>query len=135
MKMTRTHCLGVLCFAVLVPFTAACGESPTAPSLSAAALASDDSTSLVAAQGVTLNADNTATPSSMAVLAGYKVTFYNRSGRMLVLQSTDCWEFNYMSLAVGMSRNTSPFSPAGKTCHYWVNASSGKTFVGQITVQ
>jgi len=134
--MTGRSRFGALCVAVALA-TAACEQmTPTGPSASRPSLASDDSTSLVFSQGVTLNADNTATPSSMSVPAGYKVTFSNQSGRMLLLHSTDCWEFNYMSFTVGMVKNTPPFSPGGKTCHYWANDSNyQKIFVGQITVQ
>jgi hypothetical protein len=113
-------------------------NSPTAPATSeAVTLSGEDGGSLTSsAYRVTLNADNTATPSSLAVASGYKVLFVNNSGRGVSLHSYNCSEFTYMDMGAGYSQNTLPFRPAGKTCDYLAyDDSYRKIFEGRITVQ
>jgi hypothetical protein len=135
--MRRRHGFLTIALGVLL-MAGGCGRnSPTAPATSeAAALSGDDGGSLTSsAYSVTLNPNNSATPSSLAVASGYKVLFVNNSGRPVALHSYNCSEFSYMSLNAGYSKNTLPFNPAGKTCDYTAyDTNYQKIFVGRITV-
>ncbi len=86
---------------------------------------------------VTLQADLTASPSSVTVAAGSKVLITNNSSRYVRLFSSNCGEFSAMQLQPGVSKHTWPFNAAGKTCDYyaWDTNWSRKIFVGQVAVQ
>ena len=115
-----------------------CGrQAPTAPeSPNATAVASEDGAALTSpAYSVTLQSNLTATPATLSVASGYKVLFVNNSGRAVSLHSYNCSQFNYMDLYAGYSKNTLPFSPAGKACDYFAyDANYQKIFAGRITV-
>ena len=86
---------------------------------------------------VYLQADLTASPSSVTVAAGSKVLMVNNSTRYVRLFSSNCGEFSAMLLQPGVSKHTWPFNAAGKTCYYyaWDTNWSRKIFVGQVVVQ
>ena len=135
--MRVRHGVPALALGVLMIVGGCARNAPTAPSTSASVvLSSEDGGALTSsAYAVTLNSNNTATPSTLAVAAGYKVLFTNNSGRPVALHSYNCSEFSYMSLNAGYSKNTLPFSPAGKTCDYTAyDANYQPIFVGRITV-
>jgi hypothetical protein len=86
---------------------------------------------------VTLMPDLTASPSRVTVAAGYTVKMVNNSGRYAVVHSYNCSEFSGVNLPNGGWINTWEFSPAGKTCDYfvWDVNWSRKLFQGQVVVQ
>jgi hypothetical protein len=111
-------------------------SSPTAPTASPAALASDGADLTSSSYRITLLPDLTASPASLSVASGYKVLFVNNSGRGVALHSYNCTEFTYMSLNAGYSKNTLPFRPAGKVCDFLAYDNNYRTiFEGRITVQ
>jgi hypothetical protein len=118
-----------------------CSQAPTAPSSlaiesSSAALGATSETTY-SQPVVTLLPDLTVSPSQVTVRAGYRVRMVNNSGRAARIHSYNCSEFTLMALPAGYSKNTLPFSPAGKTCDYfvWETDWSRKIFVGQVIVQ
>ena len=134
MTMTMRSWLSLIGVGMLV-LTAACArDMPVGPSelngeVSGTALTSSEYV-------VTLTPDLTASPASLSVMAGYKVLFVNNSGQPVAVHSYNCSEFIYMSINAGYSKNTRPFSPAGKTCDYFAyNASYAKILVGQVSVR
>jgi hypothetical protein len=86
---------------------------------------------------VTLLPDLTVDPTLTTVAAGSKVMMVNKSGRYAKVHSYNCSEFNMVNLPNGGWIRTSPFTPAGKTCDYfvWDVNWSRKLFEGQVKVQ
>ena len=151
--MTKNFWSGVLGVALLT-FSVGCSgmASPVAPSsitsvakntggLSSADVSGAAEVSTTAAissyPAVTLQADLTASPSSVTVAAGSKVLMVNNSTRYVSVNSYNCAEFSSMGLQPGVSRHTMPFYTGGKTCDYfvWDKNWSRKIFVGQVVVQ
>ena len=133
MTMTRKLWVSMIGVGMLTLTVGCAREMPVGPSelngeVSGTALTSSEYV-------VTLMPDLTASPASLSVTAGYKVLFVNNSGKSVDLHSYNCSEFIYMSFSAGYSKNTRPFSPAGKTCDYFAyNASYAKILVGQVSV-
>lgn len=149
--MTMISRLGVVGVALLT-FSVGCSEmaTPVAPTSlapaaeSTAALSSSGVSGAAAVSStlaasypvVTLQADLTASPSMVTVPKGSKVLMVNNSSRYVLVRSYNCTEFSTMGLQPGISRHTMAFSPAGKTCDYFVrDTNSQKIFVGQVAVQ
>ena len=125
----------------LVTFTLGCSEGVfTAPSslgIDVNVSGSEVIASTSDSASVSLLPDKTASPSTVEVTAGARVWFTNRSGDHVRLHSYNCSEFNMMGLYDGTSKNTLPFSPAGKTCDYfaWEENWSRKIFQGRVVVK
>ena len=151
--MTKNFWSGVLGVALLT-FSVGCSgmASPVAPSSITSVAESTDGLSSADVSGaaevsttaaissypaVTLQADLTASPSSVTVAAGSKVLMVNNSTRYVRVFSSNCSEFSTLLLQPGVSKHTWPFNPAGKTCDYyaWDTNWSRKIFVGQVVVQ
>jgi hypothetical protein len=86
---------------------------------------------------VTLTSDLTASPSSVTVSAGSKVLVFNQSGRYAKVHSYNCSEFSGVNLPDGTWIHTWVFTPAGKTCDYfvWDVNRSRKLFEGKVLVE
>jgi hypothetical protein len=125
----------------LLTFTLGCSEGAPGAPTSLARSDFGDSTAVLAATiapgSVTFQPDLTASPSSITVPADSKLLMINRSGRYVVLQSYKCSEFRSIALADGYAKHTLPFSPAGKTCDYfvWTDNRTRKIFAGEILVR
>jgi len=134
MTMTRKLWLSMIGVGMLTLTVGCAREMPVGPSelngeVSGTALVSSEYV-------VTLAPDNTASPASLSVMAGYSVLFVNNSGRPIAVHSYNCSEFIYTSINAGYSKYTRPFNPAGKTCDYFAyNASYEKIFIGQVSVR
>jgi len=144
MKTTKNLWLGAVAVAVLM-WASACGKNaPTAPSdnpsgrseVSVTAPAETIGTMAVSPV-VTLQPDLTADPASITVPEWTAVLFVNNSGRYVTVHSYNCSEFSLLRMASGYSRSTEYFTPAGKTCDYfvWDINWSRKIFVGRVVVQ
>jgi hypothetical protein len=86
---------------------------------------------------VTLLPDLTVDSPRVAVSAGTRVKMVNKSGRYAKVHSYNCSEFSGVNLPNGGWINTWAFTPAGKTCDYfvWDVNYSRKLFEGQVVVQ
>ena len=130
----------VVGFSALMLTIGCSGTAPFAPTQVATDLGGPAALATASTAGtpsVTLMPDLTANPSRVTVAAGSRVLFTNKSGRSTRLHSYNCSEFSLMARPNGYSKNTYPFSPAGKTCDYfaWDTNWSRKIFVGQVIVQ
>jgi plastocyanin len=86
---------------------------------------------------VTLMPDLTASPQVTTVSAGTRVKFVNNSGRYAKVHSYNCSEFSGVNLPNGGWINTWAFTPAGKTCDFfvWDTDYTRKLFEGQVVVR
>ena len=130
----------VFAFSTLTWMFGCSGAAPLAPTRVATELGGSTAlatASTIGTPSVTMQPDLTASPSRITIAAGSRVLFTNRSGRSTRLHSYNCSEFSLMALPDGYSKNTYPFSPAGKTCDYfaWDTNWSRKIFVGQVVVE
>ena len=132
--MKSTPLFGAVVFATLA-FTVGCArQAPTAPSEPSVSVGAAPLSDLTDTPVVTLQADLTANPAMVTVTAGNTVLFVNNSNQYVRMRSA-CTEFLTLALAPGASRHTTPFTPAGKTCDYFVWNWPEKIFVGQVFVQ
>lgn len=138
--MTMTRKLWVSMIGVgMLTLTIGCSrQTPLAPGDVGSAIS--DAPAALTTTGtpvVTLMPDLTASPSLVTVAAGYRVKMVNSSGRYAKVHSYNCTEFNMVNLPNGGWINTSVFTPAGRTCDYfvWDVNWSRKLFEGQVVVQ
>lgn len=111
--------------------------SPTAPTAAAYVPPPAELSLATGYPVVTLLPDLTANPAEVTVTSGSRVKMVNKSGRATWIHSYNCSEFQMMGLNPGTSRNTLPFSPAGKTCDYfaWNDDWTRKMFEGRVHVR
>lgn len=133
--MTKSLCL-IAGSVVVLGFAAACSSAlPAAPTTANATAPATPLADLASTPVVTLQPNNTASPSSVTVAAGNTVLFSNQSGHAVLLRSYNCSEFSSMGLQNGVSRHTMPFNPAGKTCDYFAFYNAQKVDVGRVVVE
>ena len=137
--MAKGFAFGAVGIAISI-MSAACA-SPTAPSSARAEVLVAAPAELSDTDGtvpvVTLLPDLTVSPAETTVSSGSRVKMINNSGRSARFHSYNCSEFQFMALPAGYSKNTMPFSPAGKTCDYfvWDVNWSRKLFEGRVIVR
>ncbi len=137
MTMTMKTWLSMIGVGMLTLTVGCARETPLAPEDAGGAISDTRLELTTSTPVVTLLPDLTASPSQVTVAAGYRVKMVNSSGRYAVVHSYNCTEFNMVNLPNGGWINTSVFTPAGKTCDYfvWDVNWSRKLFEGQVVVQ
>jgi len=136
--MTTKSMWAVVGVAMLAGTIGCARETPLAPGVA------ENSASTAAAElttgsnpVVTLMPDLTASPQVTTVSAGTRVKFVNNSGRYAKVHSYNCSEFSGVNLPNGGWINTWAFTPAGKTCDFfvWDTNYTRKLFEGQVVVR
>jgi hypothetical protein len=114
-------------------------ETPLSPSEVNDAVSGTEASALTTTSTpvVTLLPDLTVDPARVTVMAGSTVKMVNKSGRYAKVHSYNCSEFSGVNLPNGGWIDTWEFSPAGKTCDYfvWDVNRTRKIFAGQVAVQ
>jgi hypothetical protein len=124
----------------IVTLTAGCArEMPNAPSEVGivAPAATESASTAPSTPTVTLLPDLTVDQPYVTVSQYSTVKMVNKSGRYAKVHSYNCSEFSGVNLPNGGWIYTWEFSPAGKTCDYfvWDVNRSRKLFQGKVSVQ
>jgi plastocyanin len=137
--MTTKSWLGVIGVGMLTLNIGCARDTPLSPSEVNDAVSGTEASALTTTSTpvVTLLPDLTVDPARVTVMAGSTVKMVNKSGRYAKVHSYNCSEFSGVNLPNGGWIDTWEFSPAGKTCDYfvWDVNRTRKIFAGQVAVQ